>query len=677
MFRRLKYVFPLFAALSCYVQASVSDSLLILLENSKGLERARLLYHLAEGSISSDTVRAAAYLNEAQGIVDKKYDDEVQAYIWKFRAEIAELSNEVNALEYLRRASELFQVINHYHEIGLTCRKIGIYYFHMGNYDKSLSYFVLSQRAFEKEGYEPGIAAVENNLGSIDYTLGNKEDAERHYLKALEYYRKNHDSVMICKVNANLGNIYNDNGDYKKALSMFNEAFSGFLVDSNYVGMASTYNNIALVYYNQKDTVRAVETLKKSIEFARKDKSGYFLAISLNNLGSFYNDMKMADSASRYLAWGLQIADSLGFRDIHQELLIESARQAELKGDYKKAYHYQVEAFKLEEDIYNLQVTAKIAELSVSHQQELREKEFDRIRSQKETQSLLNKIFVLLLVLTIALILLTRHNLRQNKRANAMLTEKNDQLNDINCQLKASEEALRLLNNSKDRLFSIVAHDLRNPIAAVSGFTELLSGDYDTLDDAARKEYIQQIIQGVQRTQTLLENLLIWSRSQMKAIAYKPDFHPVCALLDESLKPLKASLTHKKVSLKKDCAESFDLYADRDMVLTMFRNLITNAVKFSFPGGVIELRISKDAHFGYIEIEDHGIGIQPEIQAKLLDKSSMVHSTPGTSGESGSGLGLAICLEFAELNKGTITLESVPGKGSTFKVKLPLDMIAT
>ncbi|MCK4991854.1 MAG: HAMP domain-containing histidine kinase, partial [Bacteroidales bacterium] len=227
------------------------------------------------------------------------------------------------------------------------------------------------------------------------------------------------------------------------------------------------------------------------------------------------------------------------------------------------------------------------------------------------------------------------------------------------------------LNMSKDRIFSVVAHDLRNPVAAVTGFSELLYDNFDQFPVETQKEYLLQILQGTQRIQNLLENLLIWARAQMKAVKYEPELLKVKGLVNDCVKEMKANLDHKKV----DCLVNIDqkcvVFADKAMIHTVLRNLIINAIKFSFPGGKIRITSKFAEKTCSISVSDEGIGIQPEIQEKLLSSNEVV-STPGTTGESGSGLGLVICKEFLERNKGKIRVESEPGNGSSFIIELPL-----
>jgi signal transduction histidine kinase len=238
-------------------------------------------------------------------------------------------------------------------------------------------------------------------------------------------------------------------------------------------------------------------------------------------------------------------------------------------------------------------------------------------------------------------------------------------------KISESEKELQKLNVSKDRIFSIVAHDLRNPVAAVAGFSELLYDNFDQFPVETQKEYLLQITQATQRIQNLLENLLIWARSQLKAVKFEPETFRVRTVIDECLKELKANLDHKKIECTVKLDRKCVVRADRAMIHTVFRNLIMNAVKFSFPGGRIWIVAVSEEGRCRVQVTDEGIGIQPEIQKRLFSFGE-VGSTPGTAGEPGSGLGLSICRDFVRKNNGEIEVESEPGNGSTFSVVLPV-----
>jgi signal transduction histidine kinase len=280
-------------------------------------------------------------------------------------------------------------------------------------------------------------------------------------------------------------------------------------------------------------------------------------------------------------------------------------------------------------------------------------------------------VFLSFIVVIIALVLVIASSLRSKKRTNQMLAERNLQLSNALQKLSESEVELQNLNRSKDRIFSVVAHDLRNPVAAVTGFSELLHDNFEQFTQETQKEYVLQILQGTQRIQNLLENLLIWARSQMKAVKYEPESLKVKNVIDACVKELKANFDHKKVECVVRLDRKCEVFADKSMIYTVFRNLLMNAIKFSFPGGKVRVTFENGDDNCRILVTDEGIGIQPEIQEKLFDANEVI-SSPGTTGESGSGLGLVICKEFLERNRGTIQVESEPGNGSTFTVTLPL-----
>jgi len=388
------------------------------------------------------------------------------------------------------------------------------------------------------------------------------------------------------------------------------------------------------------------------------------------NLGSFFGEMNNQDSALFYLHRALRIAQQYGYPSLELNVYEELAKLHAKPGSYASAYNWMVRYDTLYKKIYNEEQSKEIMQLRSRYEQEISEKEILQLQSESQVQKMLNKLFIIFIVIIVALAIIIAVNLRSKKHTNQMLAERNLQISNAIQKLSESENELQKLNKSKDRIFSVVAHDLRNPVAAVTGFSELLYDNFEQFPVETQKEYLLQILQGTQRLQNLLENLLIWARSQMKAVKYEPETIKVKGLLADCVKEMKANLDHKKVDCLLKIESSCIVYADKAMVYTIFRNLIINAIKFSFPGGKIRISSETTENTCKIRVSDEGIGIQPEIQEKLFTSSEVI-STPGTTGESGSGLGLVICKEFLERNQGQIAVESEPGNGSTFIVTLP------
>jgi len=388
------------------------------------------------------------------------------------------------------------------------------------------------------------------------------------------------------------------------------------------------------------------------------------------NLGSLFGEMKIQDSALYYLHRALRIAQQREFPLLELDVYEELAKLHAKPGSYASAYNWMVRYDTLYKSLFNEEQSNKIMQLRSRYEQEISENEILQLQSESQVQRMLNKLFVIFLVVIVVLAIIIAVNLRSKKLTNQMLAERNLQISNAIQKLSESENELQKLNKSKDRIFSVVAHDLRNPVAAVTGFSELLYDNFEEFPVDTQKEYLLQILQGTQRIQSLLENLLIWARSQMKAVKYEPETLEVKVLLAECVREMKANLDHKKVECLLKIETTCVVFADKAMMYTVFRNLIANAIKFSFPGSKIRITSETMENDCKIMVSDDGIGIQPEIQEKLFMANEVV-STPGTTGESGSGLGLVICREFLERNQGTIAVESEPGNGSTFIVTLP------
>jgi PAS domain S-box-containing protein len=236
--------------------------------------------------------------------------------------------------------------------------------------------------------------------------------------------------------------------------------------------------------------------------------------------------------------------------------------------------------------------------------------------------------------------------------------------------LLESESQLRKANAMKDKFFSIIAHDLKNPFNAILGFSNLLFEAYDNFSDQQRKAFIKNICDASDSTFKLLQNLLEWSRTQTGKIDFHPEIINVAAIVQENLTVLKSAADRKKIELVTNIPEQTMAYADGNMAKAIVRNLISNAIKFTKSGGKIEIAAVNSGDEITTTVADNGVGIKPDDQNRLFRIDDHFR-TAGTDHEEGSGLGLILCKEFAEKNGGKIWVESTPGKGSKFIFTLP------
>ncbi|HEX3007177.1 MAG TPA: HAMP domain-containing sensor histidine kinase [Bacteroidales bacterium] len=236
--------------------------------------------------------------------------------------------------------------------------------------------------------------------------------------------------------------------------------------------------------------------------------------------------------------------------------------------------------------------------------------------------------------------------------------------------LNELSEKFQELNATKDKFFSIIAHDLKNPFNSILGFSELLLkniGNY-SLDEI--EKFAAIIFETSQRTYNLLENLLLWSRSQTGKIEFNPDVYVLNKLVEENIELIRPMALNKQIEINFLPNGCYKVLVDKNMIDTVLRNLLTNAIKFSYSHSIIEVSIYEADRNIVVSIKDSGIGISSEDLGKLFRLDSKL-SVAGTNKERGSGLGLLLSREFVERNYGKIEVTSEIGKGSEFKVILP------
>jgi PAS domain S-box-containing protein len=235
---------------------------------------------------------------------------------------------------------------------------------------------------------------------------------------------------------------------------------------------------------------------------------------------------------------------------------------------------------------------------------------------------------------------------------------------------KQSEEQLKELNATKDMFFSILAHDLKNPFSSLHSMSELIIRDYQDLEEEDKLQVLNNIHKSSELIYNLLENLLTWSKSQSGSIEYSPAKFNLSSLIEMNINLHQVPAEKKGVVLTSNADDEMFAYGDREMINTVIRNLINNAVKFSVNGGTVEVEIHSTDKFIEVTVRDQGIGISEENIDKIFRIDQQYKST-GTAGETGTGLGLVLCLDFVQKNGGKIWCKSREGSGSSFHFTIP------
>lgn len=263
------------------------------------------------------------------------------------------------------------------------------------------------------------------------------------------------------------------------------------------------------------------------------------------------------------------------------------------------------------------------------------------------------------------------------EETHAILQDQNDELQNLSNNLrqkteKLEEQNLELqeLNATKDKFFSIIAHDLKGPMGTMVGLLHFVMKRFDTVSEEKKRTYIENILSNSNVLYQLLENLLYWSRSQTGSISVNKQELDLQKVVHNVLLVLKQSAKHKGLNIDVNIGEGVKVYCDIMMLETVIRNLLSNAIKYSLDGGNITITGKISEKTTYLSVEDNGVGMSPELISDLFDVSKKV-SKPGTAGERGTSLGLIITKEFLEKNDGNITINSQLNRGSIFTISLP------
>jgi signal transduction histidine kinase len=240
--------------------------------------------------------------------------------------------------------------------------------------------------------------------------------------------------------------------------------------------------------------------------------------------------------------------------------------------------------------------------------------------------------------------------------------------------LELSEQQLRILNNTKDKFFSVIAHDLQNPLNVLTAYCNETLSHLKSKNIEKTEKYIYTIKSIAENTGNLIQNLLSWARVQTGLIKYHPEQISAYTLLNNELMASKPFIESKHIQLHYVCDKNLIIEGDVNMLSTILRNLISNAIKFTDSGGKVKVEIEKSGSLFKIIVSDTGIGISEKAKQSLFKIGEIVY-TKGTNDEIGTGLGLILCVEFISLHKGNIKVESTLGKGSKFIAEWPVNNI--
>ena len=533
------------------------------------------------------------------------------------------------------------------------------------------------------------------------------EKAINQLLYASNLYNELGDKYYMAEAQRFLGETFRGALNYQFAVSSLDKAYSIFSQIKSGYGLCRTTNRYAAVYfemmYQDSNSKIFYDSLKKYYHISQKiaiDSNWIDLIVSnLNIFGAAFAHIGKLDSAEKYLYIAKDVAEKNDLKVDIPMILTHLGNIKKQKKEYQKALEYGYEAFylgrafnsnqysqfsaKLLSEVYflmgNLDSTMKYNQIQFSDYHKIFTSMFDakRINAEYKIQEAKDieikardeqitfyrfSFFGIIIVSLIFTILFLVFRSRNIKNANKLLAEKN-------MIITEQSEKLLELNKTKDKLFAIISHDLKNPIGAFKNSLSLADSIFDDFTKEELHDLISELSKSALSVYDMLEDLLSWARIQQGKITFNPSENDIYYLIDKIIYFLNESAKQKNISLETTIKPNTIIETDIFLIHTILRNLISNAIKFTNQGGYVRIGFESTNDTNILIIEDNGIGIEPEKIEKLFKIDDNI-STVGTAGEKGTGMGLVLCNEFVEMHKGKLTVESELNKGTKMKIIL-------
>lgn len=540
----------------------------------------------------------------------------------------------------------------------------------VGNHHKSAEVLGQALEANAEKDDKEILVVILLKKGKLESAMGEPEEAFENFENALKYAVMLDEPLLKAEALYQLGLLNTKLGKYDEALKRHKTSLMIRRQVNDRKNEAVSLNAIGELYHLKGNDEKSIANHVVALEIRTQLKDQEGLAQSFNNVGQLYYQQKNYERAIANLNLGLAAArESASQNHMRKSYEYLSLCYRET-GDYKSSLENREHYVMISELIENEKNQQRVIETQNRYVIERKENEIDQlesIRRQREDQlseeRRLRYFLYAMLAAGIIIAVLVTWLYVLKRRSNRLLKQTNEKVSHQNLQLQE-------LNATKDKFFSIISHDLKGPLNSLTSFSSLLINHTDSLSKDEIRMLAGDLDKSLKNLFDLLENLLEWSRSQTGSIEFKPERFDLHALLGQNCELLGHQGKIKNIVIHGVPNEPLVVWAHRHSVNTVIRNLISNAIKFTPPGGSINVQTSHDREHVTVSVSDTGVGMSPEVVGKLFRIDSKI-STKGTANEKGTGLGLILCRDFVEKNAGRIWVESEPGKGTTFYFSLP------
>ncbi|MFT6994651.1 MAG: signal transduction histidine kinase [Maribacter sp.] len=569
-----------------------------------------------------------------------------------------------------------------------------------GDSKTSIEYNKVVLKLIDKKKFPELGANVYDVMGQAFFSLANHPEAYKHFYESLLLAEIAKNKDLVVKMNGNLGTLFTMLEDYDEALRFYQVALSGMEETDSSVTKSEVQSNLGYLYMKKNDSTMALNFLRKSLSTLKKEDMQMILGIVYNTFGDVYYKNSIFNTALAYYEKAFRLYETLndsrneayslrGLGTSH--LALENFKKSEdyltksinlykkinykagLAATYKILYELNKKTNSLDKalkflelsDIYSdsIYIEKSVRDISMLKAKMEFEEDKANLLLKNEIEVEQQKNYIPWAALGFACVLIVSFLALQANKTERRL---NRELTLQTSNLSKKKEELNKINKNQDKLFSIVGHDLRGPIVSLKQLLGLALESEEGVQHFYR--FGPKLKKDVDHIHFTLDNLLNWGVTQMQG----EPINPVKIKIDEGLLEIEELfrdvLDKKSITVNKSFIDDLVLLVDANHFNISFRNLISNAIKFTPKNGQIWLDIYIKNNTTIISVKDNGVGMSKEVLSRVLD-SSEHYTTFGTDNEKGTGLGLVLCKEMITKNNGTLTVESELGKGSVFSIR--------
>lgn len=553
--------------------------------------------------------------------------------------------------EYFKKAKLLLENSKDSIQIAYTYNNIGTIDRMIGNYGPAIENILYSKNIFQEVKHLPGLVNVYINLGLLYSSQNQYSKAIENFEIAKNLCEELNDSAGFLYAIYQLGRSNFRSGNFRKALSYYKigKDYLDQCSDCPKRNLGDMLTGLGEVYDHLADFTLSLNYFQLAIQIFEQEGDRTNLAVLYNSIGNVYIEIRDYPKAKYYFDKSYELSEIIELDERILDVLLSYSKLYKAQGQYRTAVQYFEAYNSLRDTLFSSQKINEISNIETKYAVLEQERENEILKERIEYQESVENYLIIIVVLSIMIIFFI-YSFTKN--------------------ILASNRKLQTLNKTKDLFFSIIAHDVKNPFGAILNYSEFLKEDYENMSMAEIADFADSIHTSSREVYQLLENLLYWARSQKGEILLERKSLNLCETTEDVFRLLKNNAESKEINFENTISSDTFVYADENILKTVLRNLISNAIKFTEPGGDVTVSASNGNGIIKMSVADSGVGMDEDELKELFDIGTS-NNKVGTQGEKGSGLGLILSKEFIEKNGGEITVNSSKGKGSTFSFTLP------